>query len=75
MKKLLIMPVLAAVLFAAACNGDGDTTPETPTASVRFFNATTGMADSGGFTTNGQFTTGSAPAFGQPTQTCCFWGV
>jgi flagellar hook assembly protein FlgD len=39
-------------------------------ATVRFFNATTGMAGSGGFTTNGQFATGSALAFGQSTQSC-----
>ncbi len=70
MKKVLIMPVLAAVLFAAACGEDGGTTPEVPTASVRFFNATTGMAGSGGFTTNGQFATGSALAFGHSMQTC-----
>ncbi len=70
MKKFLVMPVLAAVLFAAACGEDGGTTPEGPTASVRFFNATTGMTGSGGFTTNGQFATGSALAFGQSTQTC-----
>jgi hypothetical protein len=70
MKKVLIMPVLAAVLFAAACGeDDGPTTVDT-TASVRFFNATTGMTGSGGFTTNGKFAAGSALAFGQSTQTC-----
>lgn len=68
MKKVLVMPVLAAVLFAAAC--DENPTTAGPTASVRFFNATTGMTGNGGFTTNGQFATGSALAFGQLTQTC-----
>src|SRR4051812_48994544 len=68
MKTVLITPVLVAVLFAPACGGGptaGDTTPK-----VRFFNATTGMSGSGGFTTNGQFVPGSALAFGQSTQTC-----
>jgi len=37
---------------------------------VRFFNATTGMTGSGGFTTNGQFATGSALAFGQSSPAC-----
>jgi len=70
MKKLLVMPALATVLFAAACGEDGGTTPEGPTGNVRFFNATTGMTGSAGFTTNGKFATGSALAFGQSTQTC-----
>ena len=72
MRNVLVMPVLAAVLSAAAC-GEGDPTtvePVGPTASVRFFNAATGMTGSGGFTTNGQFATGSALAFGQSTSTC-----
>jgi hypothetical protein len=69
MKKVLIMPVLAAALFATACGGDGPTAIET-TARVRFFNATTGLTGSGGFTTNGQFASGSALAFGQSAQTC-----
>ena len=70
MKKALVLPVLVAVLSAAACGGDSDPTSPGPTARVRFFNATTGMTGSGGFTTNGQFATGSALAFGQSTQTC-----
>lgn len=70
MKKAAVMPVLAAVLFAAACGEDGDPANVVPTASVRFFNATTGMTGSGGFMTGGQFATGSALAFGQATQTC-----
>jgi len=69
MKKVLVMPVLAVVLFAAACGDDGLTSGGSR-ATVRFFNATTGMAGSGGFTTNGQFATGSALAFGEATQTC-----
>jgi hypothetical protein len=74
MKNAHIMRGLAAVLFAAACGGDDDSTtgptPVGPTANVRFFNATTGMTGSAGFTTNGQFATGSALAFGQATPTC-----
>ena len=75
MKKALIVPVLVAVLSAAACGDDGGPTDggqttEGPTARVRFFNATTGMTGSAGFTTNGQFATGSALPFGQATQTC-----
>ena len=69
MKKVLVMPVLAAVLFASACGNDGPTVAG-PTASVRFFNAAMGMTGSGGFTMNGQFATGSALAFGQSTADC-----
>ena len=67
MRKVLIMPVLAAALFAAACGEDGDPTTVDTRPSVRFFNATTGLTGTGGFTTNGQFATGSALAFGQTT--------
>jgi len=67
MKDALIMPLLAAVLFAAGCGGATDVST---TANMRYFNATTGMTGSGAFTTNGQFVTGSALAFGQSTQTC-----
>ena len=67
MKNALIMPLLAAVLFAAGCGGATDVST---TANMRYFNATTGMTGSGAFTTNGQFVTGSALAFGQSTQTC-----
>ena len=70
MNKFVILPVLVGVLSAAACGGDSDPTPPSQTARVRFFNATTGMTGSGGFTTNGQFATGSALAFGQSTSTC-----
>jgi hypothetical protein len=70
MKKVLIMPVLAAALIATACGEDGGPTTVDTRARVRFFNATTGMTGSGGFTTNGQFAAGSALAFGQSTQTC-----
>ena len=71
MKKVLVMPVLAAVLFAAACSGeDGGTGPEVPTGGVRFFNAMRAMAVAGGFTMNGQFVSGSAVGSGQSTATC-----
>ena len=69
MKKALMMPVLAGVLLAAACGEDGPTGEDT-TARVRFFNATTGMAGSGGFTANGLFAAGSALAYGQSSQSC-----
>jgi hypothetical protein len=70
MKKVRIIPVLAAVLFAAACGGgDGPTAVDTRPI-VRFVNATTGMSGSGGFTANGQFVTGSALASGQVAQSC-----
>jgi hypothetical protein len=69
MKSVPVMAALAAVLLAAACGGDGPTTVG-PSASVRFFNATTGMTGSGGFTTNGQFASGSALASGQSAQSC-----
>ena len=64
------MPVLAAVLFTAACGEDGDLMGAGPTGSVRFFNATTGIAGSSGFTANGKFANGSALASGQPAQSC-----
>ena len=72
MKKVLLLQVLAAALFTVACGDDPDSDPTTVDArpSVRFFNAMTGMTSSGGFTTNGQFVTGSALAFGQSTQPC-----
>jgi hypothetical protein len=70
MNKVMVMPVLAAVLFAAACGEGGGPVQVVPTASVRFVNATTGMPGSGGFTANGQFATGSALPFGQAAQTC-----
>ncbi len=65
MKKILILPALAAALFAPGCGGDGAPTAVATAGNVRFFNATMGMTGSGGFTTNGQFATGSALAFGQ----------
>ena len=63
------MPVLAAVLFAAACDADGGTDVDTRP-SVRFFNAVWNAPDGIGFTMNGQFATGSALGYGQSTQTC-----
>lgn len=68
MNKVLVMPVLAAVLIASGC-GDGPTTV-VPTANVRFLNAATEMAGSGAFTANGQFVAGSALGPGQATQAC-----
>jgi hypothetical protein len=68
MNKFRVMPFLVPLLFTAAC-GDGPTAAST-TAKVRFFNATTGMSGPGGFTTNGEFATGSAVGFGQSAQTC-----
>jgi hypothetical protein len=68
MKRVYIMPLLVAGLFAAACGG-GLTDLNTPP-RVRFVNVTTGMSGNGGFTTNGQFVSGSALAFGQTAQAC-----
>ena len=70
MKKVLIMPVLAAAMFAGACSKDGDPTTVDTTAKVRFFNVVWNAPDGIGFTTSGQFATGSALAYGQSTQTC-----
>jgi hypothetical protein len=70
MKKVLIMPVLAVVLFTAACGGDGDPTTVDTRAQVRFFNAVWNAADNIGFTTNGQFAAGSALGYAQSTQSC-----
>ena len=74
MKKVLVLPLLA-VLFTAACGDNPDSDPTTPPTgdtrpSVRFFNGMTGMTGSGGFTTNGQFVTGSTLTFGQSTEPC-----
>jgi hypothetical protein len=68
MKKVLVMPVLAVTMLVGAC--DGDPTTVDTRASVRFFNATTGLTGNGGFTTNGQFVSGSAVGFGQASSTC-----
>jgi hypothetical protein len=70
MKSIVVIPLLAAALLAGGCGGDGGPTAGDATARVRFFNATTGMGGSGGFTTNGQFATGTALAFGRSTPTC-----
>ncbi len=73
MKKGVITPVITAMLFAAACGGGGESTapePVDPRPSVRFFNAMRAMAGPGGFTTNGQFVSGSALGFNQSTATC-----
>jgi hypothetical protein len=69
MKKVLIMRVVAIALLAAACGGDGGTDVDTRP-SVRFFNAVWNAPDGIAFTTNGQFATGSALAYGQSTQSC-----
>ena len=73
MKKGVITPVLMAMLLAAACGENGDPTtvaPVDPRASLRFFNAMRAMAGPGGFTTNGQFVSGSALGANQSTATC-----
>jgi hypothetical protein len=73
MKTGVITPVLGAMLFAAACGGGAEPTapePGDPRPSVRFFNAMTAMPGPGGFTTNGQFVSGSALGFSQSTATC-----
>lgn len=68
MKQVRVLPVLAMVLLAAACGEESG--PSETGARVRFFNATTDMAGSGGFTANGEFANGSALAFGQSSQAC-----
>jgi hypothetical protein len=69
MKKLVIMPVLAAMLVVAAC-GDSDPTDVATPARVRYFNVVWNAPDGIGFTTNNQFATGSALKYGESTQTC-----
>ncbi len=69
MERAPVMPVLVAVLFAAACGGGDGPTEADARPSVRFVNATTGSG-SGGFTINGQFAAGSALVPGQAMQTC-----
>lgn len=68
MKKVVIMPVLAAVLFTGAC-GDDPTEVDGP-AKLRFFNVVWNAPDGIGFTTNNQFVSGSALKYAQSTQTC-----
>jgi hypothetical protein len=70
LKKFLMVPVLVAAVFAGGCAKDGDPFEVSTKARVGFFNATTGMTGSGGFTTNGQFASGSAVAFGKSTPSC-----
>jgi len=70
MTRVVIMPVLAALLFAAACSGGDGPTELDSKVSVRFVNMTTGSLGSGGFTAKGQFVPGSALAPGQVAQTC-----
>jgi hypothetical protein len=69
MKKVLMMPLLATALIAAAC-GDSDTTDVDTRPQVRFFNAVWNAPDGIGFTMNNQFAAGSALAYGQSSQTC-----
>jgi hypothetical protein len=69
MKKVSIMPVLAVVLLAAACGGDGPTEVAGPP-KVRFFNAVWATQDNSGFTANNQFVAGSSLGYLQSTQTC-----
>ena len=67
MRKVLILPVLAAALFAAGCD---QSTGADASANVRFLHATTGMTGNGSFTSNGQFVAGSTLALGQATESC-----
>ena len=67
MKKLSMAAMLTSMMLLAACSDDGDPTEVDTRPSVRFFNATTGLAGNGGFTANGQFAAGSALAPGQTT--------
>lgn len=62
-----MMPALAATLFGAACS---DTTTPDTRALVRFVNATQDMIGNGGFTSNGQFISGSALGLGQASSSC-----
>jgi hypothetical protein len=68
MRKALFVPVVAALLFTAAC-GDGPTAVATP-AKVRFFNAVWNIQDNLGFTANEQFAAGSSLGYLQSTQSC-----
>ena len=73
MEKGVILRVLMATVFAAACGAGGESTapePVDPRPSVRFFSAMRAMAGPGGFTTNGQFVSGSALGANQSTATC-----
>ncbi len=73
MTKVRVMHALAAALLITGCGQDGGPTDAGKSgtmAKMRFVNAATGMAGSGGFTTNGQFAAGSALPFGQSTQAC-----
>lgn len=67
MQRALMVPVLAALLFAAACK---DATTVDTGAQVRFFNVVWSAPDGIGFTTNDQFVPGSALAYAQSTQSC-----
>ena len=79
MRKALVLPLLAAGLFATACGGDdGPTaggTPPATTAKVRFFNAVWNAPDGVAFTANNQFAAGSALKYAQSTQGCSTLGV
>lgn len=70
MTKVLIIPVVALLLLAGACAEDSDPTTVDTRAQVRFFNVVWNANGPIGFTTNGQFATGSALAYGQSSQTC-----
>jgi hypothetical protein len=73
MKKGVLRPVLTAMLFAAACGEGGESMepePVDPRPGVRFFNAMRAMGGPGGFTTNGQFVSGSALGANQSSPTC-----
>ena len=69
MKKILMLPVLAAALFAGACEEDNDPTQVTTSANVRFVNAVTGVTGNTVFTANGAMA-GTPLAFGQQSSQC-----
>lgn len=70
MKKGMMLPLLAAAVFAGACEEDGDPTQVSTSANVRFVNAVTGMSGNSGFMAGGTFVSGTALGFGQQTSQC-----
>ena len=69
MKKVLMLPLLAAALVAGACEEDNDPIQVSTSANVRFVNAVTGLSGNTVFTANGSMA-GTPLAFGQQTSQC-----